>query len=225
MVTFQSNMIGENARRSGAPAVTRAIALLRAVNVGGAGKLPMAELAKLLTKLGYTEVKTIVQSGNAVFTCAVKADAKLEASLEAALSERVRFANHDLRAQRRRVGRDHRRQSVSGHGRKRPEPSRGDDVQVRAHRRKRESAASRDSSAAKPSTRPAKQLYLTYPDGIGDSKLSNTIIERKLAVAGTARELEHGAQTRRRSVAELGRDGERGFAGEFFARGQHAQSE
>jgi uncharacterized protein (DUF1697 family) len=32
-----------------------------------------------------------------------------------------------------------------------------------------------------------KQLYITYPDGIGDSKLTSALIERKLGVVGTAR--------------------------------------
>ena len=43
------------------------IALLRAVNVGSTGKLPMADFRKLLADLGYRNVETYIQSGNAVF--------------------------------------------------------------------------------------------------------------------------------------------------------------
>lgn len=43
------------------------VALLRAVNVGGYGKLAMADLRSLLQKLGYSRVETYIQSGNAVF--------------------------------------------------------------------------------------------------------------------------------------------------------------
>src|ERR1700761_1277061 len=43
------------------------IVLLRAVNVGGTGKLPMADFRALLEKLGYKRVETYIQSGNAVF--------------------------------------------------------------------------------------------------------------------------------------------------------------
>jgi len=43
------------------------IVLLRAVNVGGTGKLPMADFRQLLTGLGYLNVETYIQSGNAVF--------------------------------------------------------------------------------------------------------------------------------------------------------------
>jgi uncharacterized protein (DUF1697 family) len=42
------------------------VALLRAVNVGGT-KLPMADLRALLEGLGHTNVRTYLQSGNAVF--------------------------------------------------------------------------------------------------------------------------------------------------------------
>lgn len=43
------------------------VALLRAVNLGGYGKLPMADFRKLLAELGYRNVETYIQSGNAVF--------------------------------------------------------------------------------------------------------------------------------------------------------------
>ena len=43
------------------------VALLRAVNVGGYGKLSMADLRGLLENLGYKRVETYIQSGNAVF--------------------------------------------------------------------------------------------------------------------------------------------------------------
>lgn len=46
------------------------VVLLRAVNVGGTGKLPMADLRKLLEKLGFSKIETYIQSGNAVFDAA-----------------------------------------------------------------------------------------------------------------------------------------------------------
>jgi len=44
------------------------IALLRAVNVGGTGKLPMAELRSMAEAAGFTDVRTYIQSGNLVFS-------------------------------------------------------------------------------------------------------------------------------------------------------------
>jgi uncharacterized protein (DUF1697 family) len=61
------------------------IALLRAVNVGGTGKLPMAAFRKLLEDLGYRNVETYIQSGNAVFDApgpALKVIKALSAALE-----------------------------------------------------------------------------------------------------------------------------------------------
>src|SRR6186997_1339114 len=43
------------------------VALLRGINVGGARKLPMADLAALLTGLGLEDVRTYIASGNVVF--------------------------------------------------------------------------------------------------------------------------------------------------------------
>ena len=62
------------------------IALLRAVNVGGTGKLPMTELKAMCEACGFTAVKTYIASGNVVFRSALtaaKAKAALEARLEA----------------------------------------------------------------------------------------------------------------------------------------------
>jgi uncharacterized protein (DUF1697 family) len=46
----------------------RYVVLLRGVNVGGHGKLPMADLRRILTSLGHADVTTYLQSGNAVLT-------------------------------------------------------------------------------------------------------------------------------------------------------------
>lgn len=44
------------------------IALLRAVNVGGTGKLPMAELRAICERAGFRDVRTYIQTGNVVFS-------------------------------------------------------------------------------------------------------------------------------------------------------------
>lgn len=43
------------------------VALLRGINVGGNNKLPMAELRDCLSKNGFENVKTYIQSGNVIF--------------------------------------------------------------------------------------------------------------------------------------------------------------
>ena len=47
--------------------MTSYIALLRAINVGGTGKLPMSDLRTLCQAAGYKEVRTYIASGNVVF--------------------------------------------------------------------------------------------------------------------------------------------------------------
>ncbi|KPI00638.1 protein of unknown function DUF1697 [Actinobacteria bacterium OV450] len=67
-------------------------ALLRGINVGGAKKVPMAELREVLTGLGHTGVQTYLQSGNAVFATTGKDPAALARELERAIEARFGFA-------------------------------------------------------------------------------------------------------------------------------------
>jgi len=60
------------------------VALLRAVNVGGTGKLPMNELKAMCEELGFAKVRTYIASGNVVFT-----SRKSEAAIQAALEKRL----------------------------------------------------------------------------------------------------------------------------------------
>ena len=64
--------------------MTAFVALLRAVNVGGTGKLPMSELKAICEELGFTSVRTYIASGNVVF-----ASRKSEATVKAALEKRL----------------------------------------------------------------------------------------------------------------------------------------
>jgi uncharacterized protein (DUF1697 family) len=66
--------------------MTRYVALLRAVNVGGTGKLPMAELKAMCEEIGFANVRTYIASGNVVFDCELGEEAvarKLGDRLEA----------------------------------------------------------------------------------------------------------------------------------------------
>lgn len=45
------------------------VALIRAVNVGGTGKLPMKDLLEICEKAGFENARTYIQSGNVVFDC------------------------------------------------------------------------------------------------------------------------------------------------------------
>jgi uncharacterized protein (DUF1697 family) len=66
------------------------VALLRGVNVGKAKRVPMAELRRLLAGLGYTDVATLLNSGNAVFRAAKGTPAKHSADIAAAISTQLK---------------------------------------------------------------------------------------------------------------------------------------
>jgi uncharacterized protein (DUF1697 family) len=70
-------------------AQTRFVALLRGVNVGRAKRLPMAELRAVLEELGFGEVATILNSGNAVFSSGPVAAAGAGARIERAVFKRT----------------------------------------------------------------------------------------------------------------------------------------
>jgi uncharacterized protein (DUF1697 family) len=64
--------------------MTRYVVLLRGINVGGNKRITMADLRELLSGLGHQDVRTHLQSGNAVLTSADK-----PAKLVAAIEERI----------------------------------------------------------------------------------------------------------------------------------------
>ncbi|MFD3926755.1 DUF1697 domain-containing protein [Streptomyces sp. NPDC058614] len=66
-------------------------ALLRGINVGGAKKVPMAELRTLLEGLGYGGVRTYLQSGNAVLTAGHGDEESLAAELAQAIEKHFGF--------------------------------------------------------------------------------------------------------------------------------------
>ena len=64
--------------------MTAYVALLRAINVGGTGKLPMTDLAAMCEAAGHRGVKTYIASGNVVFASG-KSEAEVKADLETRL--------------------------------------------------------------------------------------------------------------------------------------------
>src|SRR4051812_29975210 len=68
--------------------MARLIALLRGINLGSKRRVAMADLRELMAELGYEDVRTVLQSGNVVFT---GPKAKARETLEAALEQRFGF--------------------------------------------------------------------------------------------------------------------------------------
>jgi uncharacterized protein (DUF1697 family) len=68
--------------------MARLVALLRGINLGSKRRVAMADLRELMAELGYEDVRTVLQSGNIIFT---GAKAKARETLEAGLGDRYGF--------------------------------------------------------------------------------------------------------------------------------------
>jgi uncharacterized protein (DUF1697 family) len=69
--------------------MARQVALLRGINVGGNKQVPMARLREVFGELGYSDVKTYVNSGNVVFSGRKASAKRIEDALEEAFGWRI----------------------------------------------------------------------------------------------------------------------------------------
>ena len=165
------------------------IALLRAVNVGGTGKLAMTDFRALLAGLGYTGIETYIQSGNAVFN-ARGTSASVAKAVAAALARHM-GAPVDV------IVRDH-----AGLARviaQNPFAAEAAADGARVHvgflagKVKTGAAAELERIVAAYPVRcdsfhlADDALYLHLPDGAADTKFTPRAVERALGVASTGR--------------------------------------
>jgi uncharacterized protein (DUF1697 family) len=144
--------------------------MLRAVNVGGTGKLPMADLRGLLADLGYEAPQTLLASGNAVVGTAKPAGA-VETEIKAALAARLGVST-DVYV------RDHAElvAVITGNPFQdfaREQPSRAMTVFLDSEPPQDLSPMERLAVFGEQIARGPRCLYITYPDGSGRSKLAN----------------------------------------------------
>lgn len=74
--------------------MTTFAALLRGVNVGKAKRLPMADLRAIVTAAGYGTARTLLNSGNVVFTGARQPTTRVAGRLETAIEAHAGFHSH-----------------------------------------------------------------------------------------------------------------------------------
>lgn len=162
-----------------------AIFLLRAVNVGGATTIGMEALRGIATALGFRHPATLLQSGNLV--AAHDGDAREAAArLEAALAKDFPYAPGVIARLREEL-----EDAITGN----PLPlSAGQDpkfLQYVALAGTPDPAALErlTSTYAGPETIALRgpDLFVYYVEGVGRSKLTNALIERRLGVKSTAR--------------------------------------
>jgi uncharacterized protein (DUF1697 family) len=162
------------------------IALLRGINVGGKNKVSMPELRELLGALGFTSSRSLLNSGNIVFVNERLADAELERVLEVETEKRFRVSVVYVVRTVKEWDRIIARNPFPGEAKRDPSH-----LLVMCLKEPAKAKAVKELEAAivGPESIRAngRELYLTYPAGIGTSKLTNTLIERKLGIQGTAR--------------------------------------
>jgi len=184
------NRVGEyspGARRASIlSAMTSYVALLRAVNLAGRNKVAMADLRALAESMGYAGPRTLLQSGNLLLRGPARPALALERDLRAAATKKlgmeIDFFVRSAAEWRALVAENpfpREAKSDPGHlvaialsG----APGRAELTALEAAIQGRERVRLSGRTA-----------YAVYPDGIGRSKLTMALIERKLAVRGTGR--------------------------------------
>lgn len=166
--------------------MTNYVGLLRAVNLGGSTKLTMAALRDVLRRLGLDGVQTLLQSGNFVFRTTGRTPDELERMLETGVTNRlglttdifVRTASEWNGIVERNPFPDAAKQ----------DPAHLVVTVLKAAPSPTEWRALGHSIRGRETVRgEGRSAFVIYPDGIGTSKLTLSLIECKLGTRGTSR--------------------------------------
>jgi uncharacterized protein (DUF1697 family) len=163
------------------------IALLRGINVGGRNMVPMAQLRAMAMSVGLTDAATLLQSGNLLFDApAGRTTADLERLLEDTARQHFR---RDIAFMVRSAAEWHKLVAANPF----PEEAERDPghllvMCLKAAPKPANVKALQSAITGRETARAVgKQVYICYPDGIGDSKLTTAVIDRHLAQPATGR--------------------------------------
>lgn len=166
--------------------MTTYVALLRGINVGGHKAVSMAELRAMMESLKFTKVKTLLQSGNLLFDGRRQSTATLETTLNKEIHSRlgvdseifIRTADEWADV----VNRNPFAREAEN------DPGHLIVVFLRESATAENVRALQDAIVGREIMRVSgREAYFIYPDGMGTSKLTNALIEKKLGTRGTAR--------------------------------------
>ena len=156
------------------------VALLRGINVGGRNVLPMAELRSALETSGMSDVRTYIQSGNIVFrsadpdpALAIGTVIRDAFGIEAPVVVRSLDMLDRIAVARPELGGDVPPKWLHAFVLDRPA----------------DASAAPDPDRFDPDRLvvDGREIYATYPNGSGRSKLTLDVIERSFGVVATAR--------------------------------------
>jgi uncharacterized protein (DUF1697 family) len=162
------------------------IALLRGVNAAGNRQVTADELTALLGQLGHVDVRTGPKVGDLVFTSGEQTGAELQAQIETALMDRFSLRTdvyvRTAQAWRALVAANPFPEFAA------QDPGWLMALFVKDAPDKKAVGALRAAIRGREQVRAeSRQLYATYPDGIGGSKLTNGLVEKTLGTRITGR--------------------------------------
>jgi uncharacterized protein (DUF1697 family) len=165
--------------------VTRHIALLRGINVGGHRRVPMARLREVVAEQGGHDVATYVQSGNVVFSSSERSAAKAGKRLERAIAQAFGFEVDVVMRSCAQLAAIVAANPFAGAA---AEPKHLH-VLFLAARVAAERVADIDADDHAPAAFRLRgtEIYLWTPGGIGDSRLARALSDRRLGTEATAR--------------------------------------
>ncbi|HEY0444729.1 MAG TPA: DUF1697 domain-containing protein [Candidatus Limnocylindrales bacterium] len=158
------------------------VSLLRGINVGGANRIGMAPLRALYESAGCRDVVTHLQSGNVVLrderSPNVVSEA-IEAAIRRELGLTIRVLGRTHTELRKAIEADPFPAADRGHRHVvflSGEPKAGTDARLA------EAATGNEAAVLV-----GREVHLLLPDGMGRTKLSQALVERRLGVVATAR--------------------------------------
>ena len=166
--------------------MTTHLALIRGINVGGHKQVAMADLRDLLTQLGFADPRSLLQSGNLVFRSSRRKSAQLERFLEAEAEKRLGLeADFFIRTA------DEWKQVVARNpfaAEAKRDPGHLLVMFLKLAPEIKNVEALQAAIVGPEIVRAdGAQLYAVYPDGVGRSRLTHGLIEKKLGTRGTGR--------------------------------------
>ena len=156
------------------------VALLRAINVAGHQMIAMSALRESIAALGFEDVQTILQSGNVILRGKTASTASIEKRL-ATIFPTDFFVRTEAEWSALIARNPFTREAKD-------DPARLVAMCLRDAPSKDSIAALREAIRGREYLEVhGREAYIAYPDGQGRSKLTNALIEKKLATRGTAR--------------------------------------
>jgi uncharacterized protein (DUF1697 family) len=161
------------------------ISMLRAVNVGGSGKIKMEPLREAYEALGLRDVRSLLQSGNVLFRSSVKNRDQLARRITQEIERRFGLHVEVVIRTLAEIESIFERSPILS--------PRADLSKLLVMFLSKVPDARAQAALSKWHKGPemlelrGPEVYLYYPDGVGRSKLSSAVIERHLDTIGTAR--------------------------------------